>query len=418
MTIGVARAASRRQSGDVVRTRSAPSACQETLVARSSPGPAAMRQAKVTLAADVGWPASRCRRASMDVVCRAFIFTEACSETVPQGAAQYHRGVSLVLASASPRRRELLEAAGISFIVAPAHIDETRRMPHVIVAAANHKGEIVRYYESHETTPYYGSPHARDGETGVYRAGREARMIASVGKTLVAIGIANEHRDTIDSLYLDSDAPAAGLETCARGGGHRFGRRALVTFACSLNTPLLNRAAQLGQLRVKALIDGFGFNMPPVDANGEGTPPSTAAVLGQIAGSPRRVHHMAGVVLAAMLEQHGKPVRPPSLVKLYDFTAKQHADAFARDSSGDIVPSKLIRRDAVPMLKALHGPFADVRFCPTGGVTPETASHYLALPNVPVCGGTWLTPADAMEAGDWPRITRLAQAAARLRSGT
>ncbi len=72
----------------------------------------------------------------------------------------------------------------------------------------------------------------------------------------------------------------------------------------------------------------------------------------------------------------------------------------------------------VPMLKALHGPFADVRFCPTGGVTPETAPQYLALPNVPVCGGTWLTPADAMEAGDWPRITRLAQAAARLRSGT
>ena len=69
----------------------------------------------------------------------------------------------------------------------------------------------------------------------------------------------------------------------------------------------------------------------------------------------------------------------------------------------------------VPMLKALHGPFADVRFCPTGGVTPETAPQYLALPNVPVCGGTWLTPADAMEQGDWPRITRLAQAAARLR---
>ena len=71
----------------------------------------------------------------------------------------------------------------------------------------------------------------------------------------------------------------------------------------------------------------------------------------------------------------------------------------------------------VPMLKALHGPFADVRFCPTGGVTPETAPQYLALPNVPVCGGTWLTPADAMEAGDWSRITRLAQAAGRLRGG-
>lgn len=69
----------------------------------------------------------------------------------------------------------------------------------------------------------------------------------------------------------------------------------------------------------------------------------------------------------------------------------------------------------LPLLRALYGPFPDVRFCPTGGITPETAPSYLALANVPVCGGSWLTPNDAIEAGDWPRITRLAQAAARLR---
>jgi len=71
----------------------------------------------------------------------------------------------------------------------------------------------------------------------------------------------------------------------------------------------------------------------------------------------------------------------------------------------------------LPLLKALHGPFPDVRFCPTGGITPESAPSYLALANVPVCGGSWLTPNDAIEAGDWPRITRLAQAAALLRPG-
>lgn len=71
----------------------------------------------------------------------------------------------------------------------------------------------------------------------------------------------------------------------------------------------------------------------------------------------------------------------------------------------------------IALLKALHGPFPDVRFCPTGGVTPETAPQYLALPNVSVCGGSWLTPNDAVDAGDWPRITRLAQAASRLRGG-
>lgn len=69
----------------------------------------------------------------------------------------------------------------------------------------------------------------------------------------------------------------------------------------------------------------------------------------------------------------------------------------------------------IPMLKALGGPFADVSFCPTGGLTPQTAPDFLALPNVKVCGGSWLTPADAMAAGDWARITQLAREAQALR---
>jgi 2-dehydro-3-deoxyphosphogluconate aldolase/(4S)-4-hydroxy-2-oxoglutarate aldolase len=69
----------------------------------------------------------------------------------------------------------------------------------------------------------------------------------------------------------------------------------------------------------------------------------------------------------------------------------------------------------IPMLKALAGPFPDVVFCPTGGITPETAPQFLALPNVEVCGGSWLTPADAIAAGDWARITALAKAASALR---
>lgn len=68
----------------------------------------------------------------------------------------------------------------------------------------------------------------------------------------------------------------------------------------------------------------------------------------------------------------------------------------------------------VAMLKALAGPFSDVAFCPTGGVGPDNAPHYLALPNVKVCGGSWLTPPDAVAAGDWGRITRLARDAAAL----
>jgi 2-dehydro-3-deoxyphosphogluconate aldolase / (4S)-4-hydroxy-2-oxoglutarate aldolase len=70
----------------------------------------------------------------------------------------------------------------------------------------------------------------------------------------------------------------------------------------------------------------------------------------------------------------------------------------------------------VAMLKALGGPFTDVVFCPTGGITLASAPEFLALPNVKVCGGSWLTPADAVAAKDWARITALAKEASALRA--
>lgn len=69
----------------------------------------------------------------------------------------------------------------------------------------------------------------------------------------------------------------------------------------------------------------------------------------------------------------------------------------------------------VNLLKALAGPFPDVAFCPTGGISPATAPDYLKLPNVKVCGGSWLTPQDAIDAKDWGRITQLAREAGALR---
>lgn len=69
----------------------------------------------------------------------------------------------------------------------------------------------------------------------------------------------------------------------------------------------------------------------------------------------------------------------------------------------------------VGMLKALHGPFPDVVFCPTGGVSPDNAPDFLALANVACVGGSWLTPQAAISTGDWGRITALAQEASALR---
>ena len=75
-----------------------------------------------------------------------------------------------------------------------------------------------------------------------------------------------------------------------------------------------------------------------------------------------------------------------------------------------------LQAGGLAMLKAWGGPFFDVRFCPTGGVTPDNAPEFLALSNVACVGGSWLTPADAVAAGDWARITRLAQEAMGLRA--
>ena len=65
-------------------------------------------------------------------------------------------------------------------------------------------------------------------------------------------------------------------------------------------------------------------------------------------------------------------------------------------------------------LKSIASPVPAARFCPTGGITAVTAASYLALPNVGCVGGSWLTPADALAAGDWGRVTDLAGTASGL----
>ena len=65
----------------------------------------------------------------------------------------------------------------------------------------------------------------------------------------------------------------------------------------------------------------------------------------------------------------------------------------------------------VKAIKSISGPFPDVTFCPTGGIGPNNYNDYLALNNVKCVGGSWLAPDDAIESGDWARITQLAKEA-------
>lgn len=66
-------------------------------------------------------------------------------------------------------------------------------------------------------------------------------------------------------------------------------------------------------------------------------------------------------------------------------------------------------------LKSLAGPLPDLRFCPTGGITPERAGEYFALPNVPCVGGTWIATRAMIAAGDWTGIEANARKAASLK---
>ena len=68
----------------------------------------------------------------------------------------------------------------------------------------------------------------------------------------------------------------------------------------------------------------------------------------------------------------------------------------------------------INLLKGFSGPFSDIKFCPTGGITIKSAPDFLVLPNVPVCGGTWLTPKKLIEEKNWSEISKLAKQACSL----
>ena len=90
-----------------------------------------------------------------------------------------------------------------------------------------------------------------------------------------------------------------------------------------------------------------------------------------------------------------------------------HGGARARGLLHEILPSRGARRRG-DFCGRLAPVFPGVAFCPTGGIDERLAADYLALPNVPIVGGSWMAPKDAIQAGDWGRIRRLAERAASV----
>ena len=111
----------------------------------------------------------------------------------------------------------------------------------------------------------------------------------------------------------------------------------------------------------------------------------------------------------------GQACRDAGLPLLPGVATGSEIMAAQEDGLGELKFFPALQAGGPAMLKAWGGPFGDVNFCPTGGVTIENAPAFLALPNVVCVGGSWLTPADAMAHSNWSRITALAFQAGQLK---
>ncbi len=112
-----------------------------------------------------------------------------------------------------------------------------------------------------------------------------------------------------------------------------------------------------------------------------------------------------GVV--AVAREHGVPVYPGTMTP----TEVQRAFNLGLDTV-KFFPASIA--GGLPALKALASVFRTMKFMPTGGVGPDNLADFLAVPAVLACGGSWLTPADAIEAGDYDKIRTLAAEAVAI----
>lgn len=199
-----------------------------------------------------------------------------------------------------------------------------------------------------------------------------------------------DHGPVIPVIVLHRAADAVPLARALVAGGVRV-------LEVTLRTPAALACIEAIAQEVPEAIVGAGTIRTPAEARAAAR---AGSVFGVSPGYAREVAHACRDV--------GLPLLPGVA------TASEVMAACA-DGFGFLKFFPATAAGGIPMLKALAGPFPDVVFCPTGGITPQTASDFLALPNVRVCGGSWLTPADAVDAGDWARITALARAAASLR---
>ncbi len=110
----------------------------------------------------------------------------------------------------------------------------------------------------------------------------------------------------------------------------------------------------------------------------------------------------------------GQACRDAGLPLLPGVATGSEIMAAQQDGLAELKFFPAVQAGGLAMLKAWSGPFGDVRFCPTGGITAANAAEFLALPNVVCVGGSWLTPAEALARENWALVTALAYQASHL----
>jgi 2-dehydro-3-deoxyphosphogluconate aldolase/(4S)-4-hydroxy-2-oxoglutarate aldolase len=193
----------------------------------------------------------------------------------------------------------------------------------------------------------------------------------------------------IPVIVIDDENTAVPMAQALVGGGLRVLE---VTLRTPAGLPGIKRIAE----EVPDAVVGAGTVLTPADVS------ATVAAGARFLVSPGSSKEL----IRAMLDSGALPLpgtaTASEVMALLD-QGLNHMKFFPAQPAG-----------GVPYLKSLAGPLPMVRFCPTGGITPETAPQFLALKNVACVGGSWMLPADALAAGNWARVRDLAQQAAGL----
>lgn len=179
----------------------------------------------------------------------------------------------------------------------------------------------------------------------------------------------------------------------------------------------LAKALTLGGLKVLEITLRTDAGLPAIRAIAEAVPDAVLGAGTVLSAAQMREAADAGCRFAV------SPGATPALLEaalaadLPFLPAAATASEAMRLAEAGCLRQKIFPAEAVGglrLLKSLGEPLPDIRFCPTGGVSAGNARDYLALRNVVCVGGSWVAPKEAVAAGDWLRIERLARDAVAL----